>query len=86
MPATIRIRCKYIDCQFLDGLYCSKTDEVELDLKRGCLSYIPVKEETSEEDMVDEDELSEEEEEWLDLEDEEDEENEDDMRFEDYEE
>ena len=87
MPANIRIRCKYIDCQFLDGLFCGKSDEVELDPKKGCLSYLPVRDETPVDDLVDEEELAEEEEEWMELEDEEDDDDtEEDSRFEDYEE
>ena len=87
MPANIRIRCKYIDCQFLDGLFCGKTDEVELDQKKGCLSYLPVQEESTGDDLAEDDELAEEEEEWMELEDEEDEEDaQDDAQFEDYDE
>jgi len=87
MPANIRIRCKYIDCQFLDSLFCGKTDEIELDQKKGCLGYLPVQEDTPEEDLVEDDELAEEEEEWMELEDEEDEEDaREETRFVDYEE
>ena len=87
MQANIRIRCKYIDCQFLDGLFCGKTDEIELDQKKGCLGYLPVQEDTPEEDLVEDDELAEEEEEWMELEDEEDEEDaREETRFVDYEE
>ena len=87
MPATIRIRCKYIDCQYLDGLFCGKTDEVEIDPKKGCLSYLPVQEEAAGEDLVEDDEMAEEEEEWMELEDEEDEEDAaDEAQFEDYDE
>jgi len=87
MSANIRIRCKYIDCQFLDALFCGKTDEIELDQKKGCLAYLPVQEKTPEEDLVEDDELTEEEEEWMELEDEEDvEDAQDQTRIEDYEE
>lgn len=74
MPAKVRIRCKYIDCQFLEDLFCGKSDEVEIDQKKGCLAYLPIKNETPEDDLVEDDELSGEEEEWMELEDEEDEE------------
>jgi hypothetical protein len=87
MPAKIRIRCKYIDCQLLDGLFCGKQDEIEFDRKKGCLSYLPVQKDPLEEDLVDEDDLLEEEEEWLELEDEEeDEELEEDTKYDNYEE
>ncbi|HEX7556903.1 MAG TPA: hypothetical protein VF338_09780 [Leptolinea sp.] len=87
MPANIRIRCKYLDCQFLDGLYCKKSDEVELDQKKGCLSYSPIKDEIPEDEALEDEEITEEEEEWMELEDEEDEEDaKEDTRFEDFEE
>jgi hypothetical protein len=87
MPANIRIRCKYIDCQFLDGLFCGKPDDIELDPKRGCLAYTPIQKEAAEDDLIEEDELAEEEDEWLDLEDEdEEEEDETESRYDNYEE
>ena len=87
MPANIRIRCKYNDCQFLNGLFCGKADKVEFDPKRGCLDYIPIQKETSEDDLIEDDELAEEEEEWLDLEDEgEEEDSEEGTKFESFDE
>ena len=41
MPANVRILCKYIDCKFLNGLYCGCLD-IEIDPKQSCMTYIPV--------------------------------------------
>lgn len=38
-----RIRCKYIDCAFLDENYCSAA-LIELNSDKGCLTYSPVEE------------------------------------------
>jgi hypothetical protein len=65
MPAKIRVRCKYLDCKFLDDLYCSMTD-VEFDKKHGCLTFVAVEEAPSEEEPLEEDDLVEDEEEWVD--------------------
>lgn len=46
-----RIRCKYIDCAFLDENYCSAA-LIELNSDKGCLTYSPV-EETQVEDEWD---------------------------------
>lgn len=35
-----RIRCKYLECEFLDENYCSAA-LVELDSNRGCLTFTP---------------------------------------------
>ena len=35
-----RIRCKYLECEFLDDNYCSAA-LVELDSNRGCLTFTP---------------------------------------------
>jgi hypothetical protein len=80
MPAKIRVRCKYLDCKFLDDLYCSVTD-VEFDKKHGCLTYVAVEEvATEEEEPLEDDDLVEDEEEWVDEDDiEEDEAHEDEM-------
>ena len=87
MPANIRIRCRYIDCQFLNGLYCGKNDQVELDQKKGCLAYTPAQKDVPEDELIEDEELVEEEEEWLDLEDEdEDEDDEEGGKFDNFDE
>jgi hypothetical protein len=72
-----RIRCRYIDCVFLDDGYCSAA-AVEIDPDTGCATYAP-----NEEDLLDKDweedeleewedtDLEEEEDSWLDEEDDE---------------
>ena len=57
-----RIRCKYLDCAFLDEGYCSAA-LVELDSNKGCLTYSPNAETPVEDDWADTEEL----EDWEDL-------------------
>ncbi|MHC1770505.1 MAG: hypothetical protein AB9907_02000 [Flexilinea sp.] len=57
-----RIRCKYLDCAFLDEGYCSAA-LVELDSNKGCLTYSPNAETPVEDDWTDTEEL----EDWEDL-------------------
>jgi hypothetical protein len=57
-----RIRCRYLDCAFLDDGYCSAA-MVELDPDNGCLTYSPSSDVTSEDEW----EEAEETEEWEDL-------------------
>jgi len=74
MPANVRIRCHYIDCKFLDDLFCGNPS-IEIAPKGGCQSYDPVEsEETPEEEVELEDEAEEEEveEDWLEEDDEDD--------------
>lgn len=75
-----RIRCKYLDCAFLDENYCSAA-LIELDSNKGCLTYSPVAETPIEDDWEEPDEA----EDWEDLE-EEDDDKEDDLWMEDEEE
>ncbi|HNS64037.1 MAG TPA: hypothetical protein PKN11_06410 [Anaerolineaceae bacterium] len=70
-----KIRCRYIDCGFLDEGYCSAA-LVEMDPDQGCLTYAPTAEIIPEDDW-DEEEA---EEEWEELEEEEEE---DDLRLDD---
>jgi hypothetical protein len=56
MPVKIRVRCNYLDCQHLDGRYCSKT-QIELDPTKICLSFLPLEEEQTANDDDVEDEL-----------------------------
>ncbi len=44
-----RIRCLYIDCNFLDASYCT-APTVEIDPDLGCATYIPI----GEADVIDE--------------------------------
>jgi hypothetical protein len=72
MPANIRLRCQFLDCEFLVGVYCSKS-EIVLEPKKVCLTYSPVAlpdvaDDDDEEDL-EEEELTEEE--WNDEEDDE---------------
>lgn len=62
-----RIRCHYLDCQFIDEGYCSAA-AVELDPDTGCMTYAPNAESATEDDW---DEEEEELDEWEELEDEE---------------
>ncbi|MDD2521567.1 MAG: hypothetical protein PHW11_01925 [Anaerolineaceae bacterium] len=41
-----KIRCKYLDCQFLDERYCSAA-AIELNPDAGCLTYRPVDDDVS---------------------------------------
>ena len=45
-----RIRCLYLDCNFLDNNYCTAPN-VEIDPDLGCATYIPA----GEEDLLSED-------------------------------
>ncbi|HML41144.1 MAG TPA: hypothetical protein PKD23_10710 [Bellilinea sp.] len=67
-----KIRCRYIDCAFLDDGYCSAA-LVEIDPDSGCNTYSPTAEVEHEDDWDEEEEL----EEWEDLEDEDGEEDDD---------
>lgn len=58
-----RIRCKYLDCAFLDDGYCSAA-LVELDSDKGCLTYTPNAEAQTDDAIDDADTL----EEWEDVE------------------
>ncbi len=68
-----RIRCRYLDCAFLDEGYCSAA-LIELDSNKGCLTYTPNAETPIEDDWTDTDEL----EDWEDLIEEDDEDDKDD--------
>ncbi len=82
-----KIRCKYLDCAFLDEGYCISA-QIDLDSDKGCLTYqsnddLPLDENLDEIDNINEWEDGEEEEDlideddddepWMDEEDEEDE-------------
>jgi hypothetical protein len=71
MPANIRVRCKYVDCKFLNGIFCGNAD-IEVNPKDVCLAYVPVivEELPEDEDDFDGDE-AEDEAEWTELEDDE---------------
>ena len=67
-----RIRCRYVDCVYLESSFCG-TDQIDLDPELGCLTYAQEEEETlskegewEEEEVLDEQviEEEEEEEEW----------------------
>ena len=82
-----KIRCKYLDCAFLDEGYCISA-QIDLDSDKGCLTYqsnddLPVDENIDEIENINDWEENEEEEEdiedenddddpWMDEEDEED--------------
>jgi hypothetical protein len=59
-----RIRCRYLDCVFLDDGYCSAA-AVEIDPDTGCATYSPTEDAASEKDW---DEEEEDIEEWSDAE------------------
>jgi hypothetical protein len=63
-----RIRCHYLDCQFIDEGYCSAA-AVEFDPDTGCMTYSPNAESANEDEWDEEEELDE----WEELEDEEEE-------------
>ena len=68
-----KIRCKYLDCAFLDDGYCISA-QIDLDSDKGCLTYqsnddLPLDENIDELENINE---------WEDQEDEIDEENDDD--------
>ena len=46
-----KIRCKYLECEFLDENYCSAA-LIELDSNRGCLTFTPSSKKPVE-DMID---------------------------------
>jgi len=56
-----RIRCRYIDCTYLESGLCS-TDQIDLDPEMGCLTYSQEEEELPKDEEWEEEEL--EEEEW----------------------
>ena len=60
-----KIRCRYIDCAFLDDGYCSAA-LIEVDPDSGCLTYSPTAEVSHDDNWDDEEEL----EEWEELEEE----------------
>lgn len=73
-----RIRCRYLDCVFLDDGYCSAA-AIELDPDNGCITYSPADGAQVEDEWDEEEELEEwegeedgedEEDVWLDEEDE----------------
>ncbi len=53
-----RIRCRYLDCLFLDDGYCSAA-AVEIDPDTGCATYSPNEEAADKEEWDEEDELEE---------------------------
>ncbi len=44
-----RIRCLYIDCNFLDDNYCT-APSVEIDPDLGCATYVPLGDESLDDD------------------------------------
>jgi hypothetical protein len=62
-----RIRCRYVDCIYLESGFCG-TDQIDLDPELGCLTYTQEEEETlpkeTWEEEGEESALEEEEEEW----------------------
>jgi hypothetical protein len=57
-----RIRCRYIDCVYLESGYCG-ADQIDLDPEMGCLTYAQEEEDLpKDEEWEEEEEL--EEEEW----------------------
>jgi hypothetical protein len=67
-----KIRCHYVDCEFLDENYCSAA-QIEIDPNGGCQTYVPNTESTPDDDWDEEEEV----EEWEEAEDDDD--DEDDM-------
>jgi hypothetical protein len=53
-----KIRCRYIDCAFLDNGYCSAA-LIEVDPDSGCLTYSPTAEVNHDDDWDEEEELDE---------------------------
>lgn len=49
-----RIRCRYVDCVFLDGGYCG-TAAVEFDPEVGCMTFTHVADATEDDDLNEED-------------------------------
>jgi hypothetical protein len=80
-----RIRCRYEECIFLDGGFCT-AERIELDPEMGCLTFQQADEaveeevawEEEEEELEEEEVLDEEEEEELDWDEDEDDEDKDD--------
>ncbi len=61
-----RIRCRYIDCIFLESSFCG-TDQIDLDPELGCLTYTQEEEDSAvgkEEEWEEEKAVDEKEEEW----------------------
>jgi hypothetical protein len=56
-----RIRCKYIDCIFVDDGYCGAAS-VELFPGTGCATFMPTEEAAAKDDDWDEEDLEEEDE------------------------
>ena len=71
-----RIRCRYIDCIYLESGFCT-TDQIDLDPEMGCLTYTQEEEDLPKEEEWDEEEELEEEEWKEDLEEDEESEDED---------
>lgn len=53
-----RIRCRYIDCIFLDDGYCSAA-AIEIDPDTGCATYSPSEEAAAEKGWDEDEELEE---------------------------
>jgi hypothetical protein len=53
-----RIRCRYIDCIFLDYVYCGAA-AVELDPDTGCVTYRPNEEASDKDEDLEEEKLEE---------------------------
>ncbi len=51
-----RIRCKYLDCTFLDGGICSAT-AIELDPDEGCLTFAQIGDSYEDEEWETDDDL-----------------------------
>jgi hypothetical protein len=49
-----RIRCLYIDCNFLDDNYCT-APSVEIDPDLGCATYVPLGDEALDDDWEEDD-------------------------------
>jgi hypothetical protein len=65
-----RIRCHYLECKFLDELYCVAAS-VHIDPDAGCQTFEPIDEKVDVDDQIDADELDDEldDDEWEDIED-----------------
>jgi hypothetical protein len=64
MPANIRILCRAVDCQWLNGIICGNS-EIEVSPSEHCLVYKPVEIERIEEEDDFDEEDDEEDTEWL---------------------
>lgn len=72
-----KIRCKYLECEFLDENYCSAAI-IELDSNKGCLTFSPSSQKPVDEiydsivdeedwyDRIDEDEEVSDDDDWMD--------------------